>query len=177
MVIFFARVCDVTLGTLRIIFVSRGKRNLAPLFGFFEVLIWIVIIGQLVQHLHSVTAYIGYAAGFAAGNFVGIWLEDRLALGTYVIRIIASENGASLIHSLHTAGFGVTRLDGHGSAGPVSVIYTIVRRRNVDQALGIIRKTAPEAFITIEETRSTEKGFFPPPGKSQDIFLFGRKAK
>jgi uncharacterized protein YebE (UPF0316 family) len=91
--IFVARVCDVTLGTLRIIFLSRGRRKLAPLLGFFEVLIWIVVIGQLVQHLHSVTAYLCYAGGFAAGNFVGMWLEERLALGTFLLRVIIPEDG------------------------------------------------------------------------------------
>jgi uncharacterized protein YebE (UPF0316 family) len=175
--IFLARVCDVTLGTLRIIFVSRGRRNLAPLLGFFEVLIWIVVIGQLVQHLHSVTAYLGYAGGFAAGNFVGMWLEDRLALGTYVLRVIISDDGETLAQRIHEAGFGVTCINGHGSAGPVKLVYTIVKRRNVNQVLSIVHETAPNAFVTIEEVRSTEKGIFPVVIAQQNAGLFGRKSK
>jgi uncharacterized protein YebE (UPF0316 family) len=175
--IFLARVCDVTLGTLRIIFVSRGRRNLAPLLGFFEVLIWIVVIGQLVQHLHSVTAYLGYAGGFAAGNFVGMWLEDRLALGTYVLRVIIPEDGEILAQKIHEAGFGVTCIDGQGSAGPVKLIYTIVKRRHVNQVLAVIHETAPQAFVTIEEARSTEKGIFPAGMAQQNTALFGRKSK
>ncbi|TLN28429.1 DUF2179 domain-containing protein [bacterium] len=96
-IIFFARVCDVTLGTIRIIFVSRGKRNIAPLLGFFEVLIWIVVIGQLVQHLQSVTSYLGYAAGFAVGNFVGMYIEDHLALGTLIVRAIVPTGGGAMM--------------------------------------------------------------------------------
>ncbi len=175
--IFVARVCDVTLGTLRIIFISRGRRKLAPLLGFFEVLIWIVVIGQLVQHLHSVTAYICYAGGFAAGNFVGMWLEERLALGTFVLRVIISDDGETLARKIHEAGFGATRIDGQGAAGPVKLIYTIVKRRHVNQVLAIIHATAPNAFVSIEEVRSTEKGIFPSSLVAPDAHLFGRISK
>ena len=112
LIIFIARIFDVTLGTIRIIFVARGKRNLAPVLGFFEVLIWIVVISQLVQNLESFTAYIGYAAGFAAGNYVGMWLEDKLALGTYILSLITAEDTAEMIARLSDAGFGVTRVEG-----------------------------------------------------------------
>jgi uncharacterized protein YebE (UPF0316 family) len=175
--IFVARVCDVTLGTLRIIFISRGRHRLAPLLGFFEVLIWIVVIGQLVQHLHSVTAYLCYAGGFAAGNFVGMWLEDRLALGTFILRVIVPEDGETLTQKIHDAGFGVTRIDGQGAAGPVILIYTIVKRRHVNQVLAIIHATAPNAFVSIEEVRSTEKGIFPSSLVASNTHLFGRKSK
>lgn len=175
--VFFARICDVTLGTIRIIFVSRGKRNLAPLLGFFEVLIWIVVIGQLVQNLHSVTAYLGYASGFAAGNFVGLWLENRLARGTYVLRVMTSTGGASLAQKLHLAGFGVTSLSAQGSQGPVTLLYTIVKRKSVNQVLKIIHMNLPDAFVTIEEALSTEKGIFPSGLSNDKLTFFGRKSK
>jgi uncharacterized protein YebE (UPF0316 family) len=177
LIIFCARVCDVTLGTIRIIFITRGRRNLAPFLGFFEVLIWIVVIGQLVQHLQSVTAYIGYAAGFAAGNFVGMWLEDRLALGTYILRVIVPGKGNDLPNKLRKAGYGVTCVEGEGSTGPVSMIYTIVKRKHVRQAMGIIHGTVPNAFVTIEEARGIEKGIFPPGVLRADPFNYGRKSK
>ncbi|KAF0111712.1 MAG: hypothetical protein FD147_723 [Chloroflexi bacterium] len=177
LLIFLARICDVTLGTLRIIYVSRGRRNLAPLLGFFEVLIWIVVIGQLVQHLQSVTAYIGYAGGFAIGNFVGIWLEERLAFGTFILRVMISEDGDNLALKIHDAGYGVTRVDGQGAAGPVKLIYTIVKRRHVNQVLSIIHEYSPNAFVTIEEVRSTEKGIFPASISQQNINYFARKSK
>ncbi len=176
-VIFMARVIDVTMGTLRIIFVARGKRNLAPILGFFEVLIWIVVIGQLVQHLHSITAYLCYAGGFAAGNFVGMWLEDRLAIGTFILRVIVPEHGNELLKKIHAAGFGVTSVDGNGSSGPVQLIYTIVKRRHVNQVLKIIHEFIPNAFVSIEEVRSTEKGVFPPSISPHTFGLFERKSK
>ena len=69
--VFFARVADVTLGTMRIIFISRGKRNLAPLLGFVEVFIWITIVSQIVSNAHNLLAYLAYAAGFATGSLPG----------------------------------------------------------------------------------------------------------
>ncbi len=175
--IFFARVCDVTLGTLRIIFVSRGRRSLAPLLGFVEVFIWIVVIGQLVQHLSSVTAYIGYAAGFAAGNYAGMWLEEKLALGTYLLQVILPEDSGKLAGGLHEAGYGVTCIDGVGSTGPVRLVYTIVKRRHVSQVLTIIHETEPHAFVTIQEVRSTEKGIFPSALTDRTVTHFSRKTK
>lgn len=175
--IFIARVFDVTLGTLRIIFTSRGRRNLAPLLGFFEVLIWIMVIGQLVRNIESLTAYIGYAAGFAAGNYAGMWLENRLALGTFILRIIVSEGGDALAEAIHKAGFGVTCVDAKGAAGQVKLIYTIVKRRHVKAVLDIIHQAAPKAFVSIEDVHSTEKGVFPTSAAAQQLGLFGRKSK
>jgi uncharacterized protein YebE (UPF0316 family) len=176
-IVFFARICDVTLGTLRIIFLSRGKRKLAPVLGFFEVLIWIVVIGQLVQNLHSVTAYIAYAGGFAAGNFVGLWIEDRIAIGTYILRVMISENGDAIAEKIHNAGFGVTRVEGKGAISDVTLLYTVVKRRHVNQVMSIIHTNAPNAFVTVEEVRSSEKGIFPGDIAKDKMTFFGRKSK
>lgn len=177
LLIFAARIFDVTLGTLRIIFVSRGKRNLAPVLGFFEVLIWIVVISQLVQNLESFVAYIAYAAGFAAGNYVGMWLEDKLALGTYILRLITSEEISDLVVRLRDAGYGVTRVEGEGSKGRVHLVYTVVKRRDVEQVLAIIHEVKPNAFVSMEEIRSTEKGVFPTGMVAQTRGSLWRKSK
>ena len=177
LIIFAARIFDVTLGTLRIIFVSRGKRNLAPVLGFFEVLIWIVVISQLVQNLDSVTAYVGYAAGFAAGNYIGMWLEDKLALGTYILRMITAEEVGELVGRLRDAGYGVTRVEGEGTKGRVHLVYTVVKRRNVEQVLAIIHEVKPNAFVSMEEIRSSEKGVFPTGMVAQTRGSLWRKSK
>lgn len=176
-IIFISRICDVTLGTIRIIFISRGLKKYAPLLGFFEVLIWILVIGQLVQHLHSATAFLFYAGGFAFGNFIGMWIEDRLAFGNSIIRIMVSENGNELAKKIHDCGFGVTRVDAQGATGPVLIIYTIVKRRDTNKVLSIIHSEAPKAFVTIDEVRSIEKGFFPSEMANQKYRFFGRKSK
>jgi uncharacterized protein YebE (UPF0316 family) len=177
LIIFVARIFDVTLGTLRIIFVARGKRNLAPILGFFEVLIWIVVISQLVQNLESATAYIGYAAGFAAGNYFGMWLEDKLALGTYIMRLITPEEPGELVQRLRQAGFGVTCVEGEGISGKVNLVYTFVKRRDVEQVLSIIHEMKPNAFVSMEEVRSTEKGIFPTGMAAQARGSMWRKSK
>ena len=86
--IFLARIVDVTFGTIRIIFVSRGMKWLAPIFGFFEIMIWLFAIGQVFSNLTNITYYVAYAGGFACGNFVGIWIEEKMAIGTLIVRII-----------------------------------------------------------------------------------------
>lgn len=174
-IIFLARVCDVTLGTIRIIFTSRGKRNLAPLLGFVEVLIWIVVIGQLVKNLDSITSYLGYAAGFAVGNFVGMYIEDHLALGMLIVRAIVPTGGDELMKKLHAAGYGVTGVTGEGANGPVKLIYTIVKRRHLKEVVALIHATHPKAFLSVEDVRSTEEGIFPPV--LQDTNFLNRKLK
>jgi uncharacterized protein YebE (UPF0316 family) len=175
--VFLARVSDVTLGTLRIIFISRGKRNLAPLLGFVEVFIWITIVSQIVSHAQNIVAYLAYAAGFATGAFVGMYIEDRLAIGTQIIRVIVQNEPQVLIENLHAAGYGVTCVDGLGANGPVKLIYTIVLRKNLAHVLSIIHRTHPHAFLTIEDLRSTQQGIFPIAPASQTGILLPRKFK
>lgn len=175
LLIFLARVADVTLGTLRIIFVSRGKRRLAPVLGFFEVLIWVVAIGQLVQNLGSVTSYLGYAAGFAAGNFIGMLIEDRLAIGTLVVRSFMPTGGDEVMQRLRDAGFGVTGVDGEGATGPVKLVFAVVKRKHLKEVTRIIHSVYPSAFLTVEDLRSTEEGVFPSRGYDGGRRLFERK--
>jgi uncharacterized protein YebE (UPF0316 family) len=173
-IVFFARVADVTLGTLRIIFTSRGKRNIAPLLGFVEVFIWIVVVGQIVKNVHSFTAYIGYAAGFATGTYLGMFIEDRLAMGTLMLRIILAQGGEILATNLRAGGFGVTTVDGQGSNGEVKLIYTVIKRKDLPTATGIIRKSHPNAFYAIEEVRSAEQGIFPSEGQEISNSYIGK---
>jgi uncharacterized protein YebE (UPF0316 family) len=161
LLIFVARVIDVSLGTLRIIFTSRGKRYLAPLLGFVEVFIWVSVISQITRAAQGLPAYLAYAAGFAAGNYAGMLIEDRLALGTVILRIILASGAETLAQDLYSAGYGVTRVDGQGANGPVKLIYTIVKRKDLPVVLGIIHQVAPKVFLSIEEVRSTEQGIFP----------------
>jgi len=160
-IVFSTRVLDVTLGTMRIIFLSRGRKYLAPLLGFVEVLIWITVVSQIVGGTHNIVAYIAYASGFAVGNYIGMVIEDRLAMGTLIIRIILSQKGMALVDSLRGAGYGVTYVDGHGATGSVILVYTIVMRKELGQVVGIIEDTSPKSFFTVEELRSVRQGIFP----------------
>src|SRR4030043_2077641 len=118
LLIFLARICDVTLDTARIIYVSRGMKFLAPVIGFFEVLIWLLSITQIMNNLTNVVYYIAYAGGFAMGNYIGIYIEERMAIGTVVIRIITQKEAADLVECLKSEGYGVTYIDAKGPMGP-----------------------------------------------------------
>lgn len=161
LLIFFSRVLDVSLGTMRIIFLSRGKRLLAPVLGFFEVLIWIVVVSQVIANLSNWLSFVAYAAGFAAGNYIGMALEERLALGTLAVRMIVPGTARPLIIKLHDAGYGVTHHDAEGSAGHVKVIYTIIMRKDLNNVMDMINEFNPKLFFSVEEVRTAHEGIFP----------------
>jgi uncharacterized protein YebE (UPF0316 family) len=171
--IFFARICDVTLDTLRIIFVSKGMRKIAPFFGFFSVLIWLIAISTIMKNLDNWVCYIAYAGGFATGNFVGMVVEEKLAIGHEMIRVITGADASALIAELRVAGFGVTSVKAEGADGEVGVIYIIARRRMIQNILEIITRNNPRAFYTIETIKFVNKDVFHqtlPPSKMGSIF-------
>lgn len=159
--IFFARICDVSLDTLRIIYVSRGLKFLAAQIGFIEVLIWLMAISQIISNLSNPFLYIAYAGGFAMGNYIGIFIEEKMAIGTVVIRLITQKDATQLIEVLKAEGYGVTYTDAQGAMGQVKIIFTIVKRKDVAFVLNIINRFNPLAFYTIEDVRSVRQGIFP----------------
>ena len=114
LLIFLARILDVSIGTLRIIFVARGLKYFAAILGFFESLIWLLAVTQVMQNLTSWQTYIAFALGFAAGNYVGVVLEERIAIGNLLIRVITRKEADELVHVLWGAGYGVTSVDAQG---------------------------------------------------------------
>jgi uncharacterized protein YebE (UPF0316 family) len=171
LLIFLARICDVSIGTMRIIFVSKGKKYIAPILGFFEVLIWIIAISKIMENLDNYVNYIAYAAGFATGNFVGMIIEEKLAMGIQMIRIFTSKNGPDLVQSLNISGFGATSVEAYGAKEKVHLIYTIVQRNELPRVLEVIDKFNPRAFYTIEDVKAVNEGIFP-PRKQNTIFPF-----
>jgi len=167
LLIFIARIADVSIGTIRIVFVSRGQKFLAPLLGFVEILIWLLAIGQIMRNLSNVACYIAYSSGFAMGTYVGLYIEEKLALGLLTVRIITHRDASKLVSSLRKAGFGVTDIPAFGSTGKVDVIYTIVRRSDLEQVAEIISRYNPNAFYSIENVRAAKEGIF--PGKTRGL--------
>jgi len=159
--IFAARVLDVSLGTVRVIFVSRGLKYLAPAVGFFEILIWLLAIGQIMQNLTNPACYVAYAGGFAMGNFVGICIAERLSLGVVLIRVVTKKDALPLVQVLKAQDYGVTSVDGHGAEGQVKVVFTIVPRREVRSVVALIKEFHPHAFYSIEDVGLVEEGVFP----------------
>jgi uncharacterized protein YebE (UPF0316 family) len=159
--IFLARICDVSIGTLRIIMVTKGKRSIAPILGFFEVLIWITAISKIMQNLDDYVNYIAYAAGFATGNYFGMIIEEKLAMGIQMIRVFAHERGTELVQKLNNSGYGATAVEGFGARKQVYLVYTIVQRNDLAKVLNLITRFNPKAFYTIEDVRTVNEGIFP----------------
>ncbi|MEZ4599931.1 MAG: DUF2179 domain-containing protein [Syntrophotaleaceae bacterium] len=169
LLVFLARIIDVSIGTLRIIFVARSLKGLAATLGFFESLIWILAISQVMQNLTNFLTYIAFALGFAAGNYCGVLIEERIALGNLIIRIITRKEATELVSRLWEAGYGVTSLEARGETGPVQLIFTVCRRRDLKDALGMIRQFNPKAFYTIEDVRFVQENV--PAGVRHRHFL------
>lgn len=170
--IFLARICDVSIGTLRIIFVSKGKKNIAPVLGFFEVLIWIIAISKIMQNLDNYINYVAYAAGFATGNFVGMIIEEKLAMGIQMIRVFANERGRDLVQILNSNGFGATSVEAHGAKERVHLVYSIVHRHELEKVLDLINEFNPKAFFTIEDVKSVNEGGIFSPKKQATLLPF-----
>ncbi|WP_439879558.1 DUF2179 domain-containing protein [Pontibacter sp. MBLB2868] len=154
LLIFFARICDVTLGTLRIVFISKGDKFIAPLLGFLEVLIWLVAITQVMENLNNVASYLAWATGFATGNFLGLRVEQKLALGQMVVRVITVEPADKLIDRLTGHGYRLTCIDARGTRGKVNLLFLIVKRKKLNKVIDIIRDYNPQAFYSVEDVRS-----------------------
>ena len=161
LLIFVLRICDVTLDTLRIIFISKGFKAVAPIIGFFEVLIWIIAISRIFENLNNWLCYIGYAAGFATGNFVGMVIDEKLAIGHEMIRVITKVEAVDLIEVLRAQGYGVTSLKATGMNGEVGVIFMIINRKNLKHVTEIIKQYNPNAFYTIEPINFVNKSTDP----------------
>ncbi|MDD3857335.1 MAG: DUF5698 domain-containing protein [Methanoculleus sp.] len=165
LLVFGARVIDVSLETLRIILLARGGRLIVPAIAFVEILFWIVSLGLVVNEFTNPVYLISYGAGFAAGNYAGILLEERLAMGICVLRVITSEEDRALIDAIRAAGYGVTVVAAEGLHGPCTIFYSVVRRCDLLPIARVVEEMNPCAFCTVEDVRSTTRGTFPRSGE------------
>jgi len=182
LLIFSARVCDMSLDTIRVIFMSKGIQYLPAIIGFFEVIIWLIAIGQVMNNLTNAVCYIAYGAGFATGTFVGMAIEEKLSLGLTSVRIISKEDPVELIKFLRSQNYGVTSIDGEGSSGKVKMVFTIIKRQDLTHVIGIIKDFHPNAFYSIEEVKSVSEGVFPKSNSHRffrwiDSFSYSPKGK
>jgi uncharacterized protein YebE (UPF0316 family) len=180
--IFVARILDVSIGTLRLIYISKGYRLIAPLLGFFEVIIWLIAIRQIMEHLDNYACYVAYGLGFAAGNYIGMLIDDWLSIGHVIIRVFVRKESEGVINSLRDASYAVTALNAEGMTGPIRVFLCIMKRKNLKSALQLINQNDPHAFYTVEDLGSVKEGYFNPPVKKPYFTMinavsFGRKGK
>ncbi|OQX21311.1 MAG: hypothetical protein BWK80_33840 [Desulfobacteraceae bacterium IS3] len=164
-----ARVCDVTLGTIRIMYLTKGMKVLAALLGFLEVSVWLFAIGQVLHNLTNYLNYIAYATGYALGNYIGICIEEKLSIGTLMLRIITKRDANELIAFLKAEGYGLTNIKAEGAYGPVDIIFTIIRRKNLKELIEIIKRFNPNAFYTVEDVKFVNNTPFPLPPKENSL--------
>jgi len=175
LLIFIARLTDVSLGTIRIIFISRGLKYIAPLIAFFEINIWLLAIAQIMLNLNNPICAIAYAGGFAMGNLVGILIEEKLSIGTVILRIITKHDSDKIINCLKSNKYGVTTVDAQGNNGDVKIILAVVRRSDLKKILHDIKGIHPHAFYTVEDVKTVEDAMF--PINKRGLFRFYRKGK
>ena len=169
LLIMLARICDVTIGTFIIILVSRGERLYASIAGFFEVLIWVIVVSQVMGNLGGIVNYIAYAAGFSLGNYIGITLERKLAMGMVVMRVITNKPGDDLIEQLKQEYHGVTSIAARGVSGEVRLVLAVVKRKDIPYFLKIVKKHNPKAFVSVEDVRHLSETHLPPRTRKRKV--------
>lgn len=177
LLIFCARVLDVSFATMRILFVLQGKKNVAPFLGFFEALIWLLAIGQIFQNITNWTSYIAYAAGFGMGTYVGMLVEERLAIGRVVVRVITRKPAQELLDYFRDHAIRFSNIDAEGNQGKVNIIFTVVKRDMLPSILHQIKTYNPKAFYTIETVKkvSDEELALTEEGGGWRLFNFKRR--
>lgn len=151
--IFLARIVDVSLGTVRSLLANKGHKKVAPLIGFFEVIIWVAAVSQAMQHLTHWQNYVAYGLGYAIGNFLGIFIEEKIALGNSVVRIITNEKAHDLFKILMEKGFRASLVNAQGNNGKVSIIFLLVKRKTLKSLIPLIKEHNPLAVYSVEDIR------------------------
>ena len=157
--IFFARITDVSMGTVRQILIIRGRRGIASISAFFEIIIWILAISRVVTQLDKIYYIFAFALGFASGNYLGSYIEERIALGYMFAYIVPKKRSNDLAQKLRKAGFGVTVIHGTGLKGPEPVYNMLFKRKDTQRLLRIIKKYDRNAFHTLIDVRAESGGF------------------
>ena len=173
LLIFLARIGDVSMETIRVIYISRGIKFIAPIIAFFEIIIWLLAMEVVLKDLSNIVYFMAYAFGFAAGTYVGLVIEERLSIGTVILRVVTTEESTDAIAAfLEAEHFGVTYLDAQGSRGNVRMILTLVNRTDVPRITEHIEKTNPKAFFSIEDVRYVNQGVFRPRAQRSFSAIF-----
>lgn len=163
LLIFLARIGDVSMETIRVIYISKGIKYLAPFIAFFEIVIWLLAMEVVMSDLSNIANFFAYAFGFAMGTYIGLVIEEKLSIGMVIMRIITKNDSTDeIISFLQSENYGITSLDATGSRGDVKMIITLVNRTDVPAITAHIEATNPQAFFSIEDIRYVNQGVFRP---------------
>jgi uncharacterized protein YebE (UPF0316 family) len=159
--IFIAKIIEVSVDTIRLIFVSRNDKLIAPILGFVSVSIWITVLSFVVQNLSNIYSYLSYGLGFAMGTYVGILLEEKLVTGFIIFKVFLVQSQVELKEALIKEGYGFTTIDAQGASGKVNLFDIIVKRKDIQKVVNLIKDINPNAFYTIETAKTAKLGIFP----------------
>jgi uncharacterized protein YebE (UPF0316 family) len=148
-----ARIVDVSIDTVRVIMVIRGRRFTAATLGFFEVIVWLAAITAIISHITNWVNFVFYGLGFATGNVIGMFIESKMAVGQQVVRYISSSASDQITRVLRSRDYGVTEFSASGREGPVGLGLVILSRKKVPDLISIISEVDPKAVVTIEDVR------------------------
>ncbi len=162
LLIFLARIVDVSMGTIRVIFISKGFKKIAPILGFFEVIVWLLAISQVMKNLNNWISYIAYGAGFAAGTYVGMYLEEKISIGKVILRIITKKDSHEMVKKIRSR-WHATIIDGETSLNSkVKIIFMVLKKKEVEDVISVVNDYQPKAFYTIEDVRFVlDEGILP----------------
>ena len=158
--IFGLRVVNMALDTVRALMVMRNQKKLVWILGFLQTIIFVYALNTVIDDLGNIVNLMAYSAGFASGNVVGMWIEEKIAMGYVRVQVISSKYGSALVDALRSHSYGVTEFPGRGKDGAVSMISTGVLRKDVQKVLDLVNEIDQEAFITTENLQPIRRGFF-----------------
>lgn len=161
LVILALRCTNITLTTIRTVLAVRGRKLAAATVGFVETLAWVFAAGGVLQYLDSWLHVVGYATGFSLGTILGVWVEEKLAVGHAKMQVVSRHGGVEIAEALRDDGFGATELLGQGRDGRVEIVQVVAPRRRMKDAEDQVRSWDPDAFVTVEEPRSIHRGWMP----------------
>lgn len=159
LVIFVLRVIGVALSTVRVLVMMRGQKVRTVVLGFFEVLVYVIAIGQVVNNLSNVWNILGYCLGFSAGSLVGMWLDDQFIQGFANVRVVSPKRAQKVASTIRKAGYGATVGWGSGRKGRVGIVTATVLRKEIPKVFQIVDEVDPGAFLTVEEARNVRRGY------------------
>ncbi len=160
LLIFMAKCADVTLATVRTIFVVKGKKKLAFFVGIFEILIYLFAMDKVLGDMGDIVKVISYALGFATGNVVGITMEEKLAIGLITAQIFTGKDVDSFADYLRNNGFGVTVIEGRGREGIKHILQVVLDRKHLDNFQKTINEYDSKAFVAVSEIKKVSGGYF-----------------
>ena len=175
LMIFGARILDMSLGTMRIIAVNRGLKKIAPLIGFFEVMVWIIVVRQVIVEMSNPLWFLAYGLGFAAGNFVGIYMTEKMSISKVLVRIMTMKDSKKLIKKLEEEGYMITVVKTQNKNHNGTMLFTNIHASELEETIQIIKKYNPQAVYSVEDARQVSNELFPTHnGRKKSLFGNGR---